>query len=71
MLVVNAGILIGGAIDQFAMDDFDRMLAVNVRGVFSAIRYGAPHMMDGGRIVTIGSNTADPDRLAGLPVSTP
>ncbi len=59
VLVVNAGILMSGAIDQFAMDDFDRMLAVNVRGVFAAIRYAAPHLLDGGRIVTIGSNTAD------------
>jgi len=59
VLVVNAGILMGGAIDQFAIDDFDRMLAVNVRGVFAAIRYTAPHLLDGGRIVTIGSNTAD------------
>ncbi|HMI18283.1 MAG TPA: SDR family oxidoreductase [Sphingomonas sp.] len=59
VLVVNAGVLISGAIDQFAMNDFDRMLAVNVRGVFSAIRYAAPHMLDGGRIITIGSNTAD------------
>ena len=59
VLVVNAGILMGGAIDQFAMADFDRMLAVNVRGVFAAIRYAAPHLLDGGRIVTIGSNTAD------------
>jgi 3-oxoacyl-[acyl-carrier protein] reductase len=59
VLVVNAGILMSGAIDQFAMDDFDRMLAVNVRGVFAAIHYGVPHLLDGGRIVTIGSNTAD------------
>ncbi len=59
VLVVNAGILMGGAIDRFAMEDFDRMLAVNVRGVFAAIRYTAPHLLDGGRIVTIGSNTAD------------
>ena len=59
VLVVNAGVLIGGAIDQFSVSDFDRMLAVNVRGVFAAIRYAAPHLLDGGRIVTIGSNTAD------------
>ncbi len=58
VLVINAGILMSGAIDQFAMDDFDRMLAVNVRGVFAAIRYSAPHLLDGGRIVTSGSNTA-------------
>lgn len=59
VLVVNAGILMGGAIDQFTLDDFDRMLAINVRGVFAAIRYAASHLLDGGRIVTIGSNTAD------------
>lgn len=59
VLVVNAGVLISGAIDEFSMTDFDRMLAVNVRGVFSAIRHASPHMMDGGRIVTIGSNTAE------------
>ena len=59
VLVVNAGVLKGGSIEQFALADFDRMLAVNVRGVFAAIRYAAPHMIDGGRIVTIGSNTAE------------
>ena len=59
VVVVNAGVLIGGSIDEFSLADFDRMLAVNVRGVFSAIRYAAPHLREGGRIVTIGSNTAD------------
>lgn len=65
VLVVNAGVLIGGQIDQFSMTDFDRMVAVNVRGVFAAIRYAAAHMLDGGRIVTIGSNTADRIGMAG------
>lgn len=59
VVVVNAGMLMGGAVDEFSIADFDRMLAVNVRGVFSAIRYAAPNLLDGGRIVTIGSNTAD------------
>lgn len=59
VLVVNAGILMGGLVDQFAMADFDRMLAVNVRGVFAAIRHAGPQMLPGGRIVTIGSNTAE------------
>lgn len=58
VLVVNAGILMGGPIDTFALADFDRMLAVNVRGVFAGIHYAAPHLLDGGRIITIGSNTA-------------
>ncbi|WP_454759559.1 SDR family NAD(P)-dependent oxidoreductase [Caulobacter segnis] len=59
VLVANAGVLISGTIDQFAVEDFDRMVSVNVRGVFTAIHYAAPHLLDGGRIVTIGSNTAD------------
>jgi 3-oxoacyl-[acyl-carrier protein] reductase len=58
ILVINAGILIRGAVDTFALEDFDRMLATNVRGVFVAIQASAPHLTDGGRIITIGSNTA-------------
>jgi 3-oxoacyl-[acyl-carrier protein] reductase len=58
ILVVNAGILILGTVDTFALDDFDRMLATNVRGVFVAIQASAPHLTDGGRIITIGSDAA-------------
>src|SRR5882757_2638463 len=58
ILVVNAGIMIRGTVDTFALEDFDRMLATNVRGVFVAIQASAPHLTDGGRIITIGSNTA-------------
>jgi 3-oxoacyl-[acyl-carrier protein] reductase len=58
ILVVNAGIMIRGTVDTFALEDFDRMLATNVRGVFVAIQASAPHLADGGRIITIGSNTA-------------
>jgi len=36
----------------------DQMLAVNVRGVFLAIQAAAARLRDGGRIITIGSNTA-------------
>jgi len=68
VLVVNAGILRGGAIDRFAVSEFDRMLAINVRGVFAAIHFAAPHLMDGGRIVTIGSNTAESIGSAGSSV---
>jgi 3-oxoacyl-[acyl-carrier protein] reductase len=59
VLVANAGVLISGTIDQFSVEDFDRMVSVNIRGVFAAIHYAAPHLLDGGRIVTIGSNTAE------------
>ena len=58
ILVVNAGILIPGTVDTYDIADFDRMVATNVRGVFVAIQAAAPHLTDGGRIITIGSNTA-------------
>ncbi len=58
IVVVNAGILIRGTVDAFSLEDFDRMVAINVRGVFVAIQACVPHLPDGGRIVTIGSNTA-------------
>jgi 3-oxoacyl-[acyl-carrier protein] reductase len=58
ILVVNAGLLMLGTVDSFSLEDFDRMLATNVRGVFAAIQASVPHLADGGRIVTIGSNTA-------------
>src|SRR5712664_3410137 len=58
ILVVNAGILIRGTVDTYDLADFDRMVATNVRGVFVAIQAAAHHLPDGGRIITIGSNTA-------------
>jgi 3-oxoacyl-[acyl-carrier protein] reductase len=58
ILVVNAGILIMGMVDTYDLADFDRMVATNVRGVFVAIQAAARHLADGGRIITIGSNTA-------------
>lgn len=56
--VVNAGIMRMGDFSTFSIDDLDLMLDVNVRGVFIAIQAAAARMGNGGRIVTIGSNTA-------------
>jgi 3-oxoacyl-[acyl-carrier protein] reductase len=52
------GILIHGTVDMYDLADFDRMVATNVRGVFVAIQASSPHLREGGRIITIGSNTA-------------
>ena len=43
---------------QFSLEDLDLILDVNIRGVFLAIQAAAGQMRDGGRIITIGSNTA-------------
>ena len=56
--VVNAGILLLGDIATVHLDDLDRILNVNVRGVFLSIQAAAARLTEGGRIITIGSNSA-------------
>lgn len=58
IVVVNAGILHIADVADFSIENLDRMLDVNVRGVFLAIRAALPHMQAGGRVITIGSNAA-------------
>ena len=58
IIVVNAGILRLGSVETFSLEDLGRMLDVNVRGVFVAIQAAARLLADGGRVITIGSNTA-------------
>jgi 3-oxoacyl-[acyl-carrier protein] reductase len=68
VLVNNAGILLTGTIEQFSLEDFDRMIAVNVRPVFVAAQAAARHMTEGGRIIVIGSVTADRTGFPGASV---
>jgi len=65
VLVNNAAIAVMAPLDQFSLDDFDRMVAVNIRGVFVATQEAARHMGAGGRIITIGSVNADRMPFAG------
>jgi 3-oxoacyl-[acyl-carrier protein] reductase len=59
LLVNNAGILIMGNAQDFRLEDFDKMLAVNVRGVFVAVKAAARHLPRGGKILVVGSNTSE------------
>ena len=58
IFVSNAGILSLGTIDTYRLEDFDRMVNINVRAAFVGVQAAARSMNDGGRIVVIGSNTA-------------
>jgi NAD(P)-dependent dehydrogenase (short-subunit alcohol dehydrogenase family) len=56
ILVNNAGITGAGVEDVCDLDLFDRIIAVNLRGVFLGIRAAVPHMMErGGSIVNMSS----------------
>jgi 3-oxoacyl-[acyl-carrier protein] reductase len=65
VLVNNAGVAVMGPIEEFSLDEFDRMVAINVRAVFAAAQEAARHMGEGGRIITIGSVNADRIPVAG------
>ncbi|WP_455358196.1 SDR family oxidoreductase [Streptomyces sp. SYSU K21746] len=55
ILVNNAGVGVLGPLHGLGRTDVDRVLAVNVRGVFLASQAAAARLGRGGRIVTIGS----------------
>jgi 3-oxoacyl-[acyl-carrier protein] reductase len=59
VLVNNAGVAFFGDVESFPMEQFDRLVAINVRGVFAAIQRAVPHLGDSGRIINIGSINAD------------
>src|SRR5258708_3025545 len=47
IFVSNAGILTRGTIDTYTLEDFDRMLAINVRAAFVGIQAAAQQMKEG------------------------
>jgi 3alpha(or 20beta)-hydroxysteroid dehydrogenase len=55
----NAGVEGPSArVEDLAVEDFDRVMAVNVRGVFLGIKYVLPHLGDGTAIVNTGSGAS-------------
>ncbi|MDC0745687.1 3-oxoacyl-ACP reductase family protein [Polyangium mundeleinium] len=67
ILVNNAGISILGAVDEITFEDYQRMIAVNITGVFVATQEAVRYMKPGGRILHIGSSMA---RYAAFPTAS-
>ncbi len=55
ILVNNAAILAGADLLNVTEEDFDRSVAVNLKGVYFLVKAAADQMSEGGRIVNIGS----------------
>jgi len=66
ILINSAGIAVMANIEDFRLEDLDRILAVNVRAVFVATQAAVRHMEEGGRIINIGSCNAERVPNAGL-----
>jgi len=55
VLVNNAGTAIPKTFEETTIEEMDRLLNINVRGVFITTQVALKHMKRGARIVTIGS----------------
>jgi NAD(P)-dependent dehydrogenase (short-subunit alcohol dehydrogenase family) len=68
ILVNNAGVAHVGTIESTSDEDFDRLISINVKGLFHVTRAAIPYMKDnGGSIVnmaSIASTVGIPDRFA-------
>lgn len=67
ILVNNAGLGLGGPIEDISFETYERMIAVNVTGVFVATQEAVRHMRSGGRIIHIGSSMT---RYAAFPTAS-
>jgi 3-oxoacyl-[acyl-carrier protein] reductase len=66
VLVNNAGTAIPKTFEETTLEEMDRVIDVNVRGVFVATRAALKHMKSGGRIISIGSSVGEHVVVPGL-----
>ncbi|MEO8184497.1 MAG: SDR family oxidoreductase [Deltaproteobacteria bacterium] len=67
IFVSSAGVLLFKPIEEFSLDDFEHVVAVDLRAAFVGAKAILPHMRSGGRIIFISSNIAD---YAALPMTS-
>jgi 3-oxoacyl-[acyl-carrier protein] reductase len=66
VLVNNAGTAIPKTFEETTLEEMDRVIDINVRGVFVATHAALKHMNKGGRIITIGSCVGERTMTPGL-----
>src|ERR1700676_1015481 len=66
VLVNNAGTAIPKRFEETTLEELDRVIDINVRGVFVATQAALKHMKEGGRIIMIGSAAGERALTPGL-----
>jgi 3-oxoacyl-[acyl-carrier protein] reductase len=66
ILVNNAGTAIPKPFEETTLEEMDRMLGINVRGMFVATQAALRHMTSGARIIMIGSCVGEHNMTPGL-----
>jgi 3-oxoacyl-[acyl-carrier protein] reductase len=68
VLVNNAGTAIPKKFEETTLEEMDRMIDINVRGMLATTLEALKHMNDGGRIITVGSCVGERLMTPGLVV---
>src|SRR6202162_2441407 len=66
VLVNNAGTAVPKRFEETTLEELDRLIAINIRGVFVATQAALKHMKSGGRIISIGSAVGERGLTPGL-----
>jgi 3-oxoacyl-[acyl-carrier protein] reductase len=66
ILVNNAGTAVPKRFEETTLQELDRLIAINIRGVFVATQAALEHMKSGGRIISIGSAVGERALTPGL-----
>ena len=66
ILVNNAGTAIPKPFEETPLEEINRVIDINLRGVFVATQAALKHLPDGGRIITIGSAVGERVLTPGL-----
>src|SRR6059036_1718102 len=66
VLVNNAGTAIPRRFEETTLEEMDRVIDINIRGVFLATQAALKHMKSGGRIIMIGSSVGEHVVVPGL-----
>jgi 3-oxoacyl-[acyl-carrier protein] reductase len=66
VLVNNAGTAIPKRFEDTTLEEMDRVIDINIRGVFATTKAALKHLGDGGRIIMIGSAVGERAIAPGL-----
>jgi 3-oxoacyl-[acyl-carrier protein] reductase len=66
VLVNNAGTAIPKPFEDTSLEEMDRVIDINLRGVLIATQAALKHLRDGGRVITIGSCVGERMMTPGL-----
>jgi 3-oxoacyl-[acyl-carrier protein] reductase len=66
VLVNNAGTAIPKTFEDTTLEEMDRVIDINIRGVFATTKAALKHLGDGGRIIMIGSAVGERAIAPGL-----